>query len=158
MHANGSRGDLAEGFAFASFFPNVLQPPMAALGNALFTLLVKIKVCQRPIRRYDVGGSSAGPSISISLPGIENHDTERRRQIALKALSDRLNKTPASGAEKTAWPTMEEDDQAPLIPKQDQASVHSPKPETDAVIVDIDEGTATDATEKSDKKQEQSNA
>ena len=36
------------------------------------------------------------PSISISLPGVDNHDTERRRQIALKALSDRLNK--AAGA------------------------------------------------------------
>ena len=36
------------------------------------------------------------PSMSISLPGVDNHDTERRRQIALKALSDRLNK--AAGA------------------------------------------------------------
>ena len=119
-------GDTADGFAFATFFPNVIQPPIAGLGNVLFTLLVKVRVCRRPIRRYDVGGGSVagapvgagGPSISISLPGVDNHDTERRRQIALKALSDRLNKAggPAKeGGGKTAWPAMEQEAQ-PLIP------------------------------------------
>ena len=39
MHANGSRGDTADGFAFASFFPNVIQPPVAVFGNTLFSLL-----------------------------------------------------------------------------------------------------------------------
>ena len=119
-------GDTADGFAFATFFPNVIQPPIAGLGNILFTLLVNLRVCRRPIRRYDVGGGSVagapvgagGPSISISLPGVDNHDTERRRQIALKALSDRLNKAggPAKeGGGKTAWPAMEQEAQ-PLIP------------------------------------------
>ena len=41
MHANGSRGDTADGFAFASFFPNVIQPPVAVFGNTLFSLLGK---------------------------------------------------------------------------------------------------------------------
>jgi hypothetical protein len=41
MHANGSRGDTADGFAFASFFPNVIQPPVAVFGNTIFSLLGK---------------------------------------------------------------------------------------------------------------------
>ena len=79
---------------------------------------VRLKVCKRPIRRYDVsggglagggvhGGGGAG-SISISLPGVENHDTERRRQIALKALSDRLSKAEAQSAtsNQQSWPSL----------------------------------------------------
>ena len=41
MHANGSRGDTADGFAFASFFPNVIQPPIAVFGNTVFSILGK---------------------------------------------------------------------------------------------------------------------
>ena len=53
------------------------------------------------------GGAGAG-SISISLPGVENHDTERRRQIALKALSDRLSKAEAQSAtaNQQSWPSL----------------------------------------------------
>ena len=36
------------------------------------------------VRRYDVGAPSG---ITISLPGAESQDAERRRQIALRALS-----------------------------------------------------------------------
>jgi len=86
--------------------------------------LVKVRICRRPIRRYDVGGGSVsgapvpggGPSISISLPGVDNHDTERRRQIALKALSDRLNKAGGPAKDKTAWPSMDSQEAQPLIP------------------------------------------
>ena len=53
------------------------------------------------------GGAGSG-SISISLPGVENHDTERRRQIALKALSDRLSKAEAQSAttHQQSWPSL----------------------------------------------------
>ena len=53
------------------------------------------------------GGSGTG-SISISLPGVENHDTERRRQIALKALSDRLSKaeSQSSSSNQQSWPSL----------------------------------------------------
>lgn len=108
LHANGSRGDTADSFSFASFFPNVMQPPI----NACFSLLVRLRICKKRVRRYDIGGgsSSGGPAISISLPGVDNHDTERRRQIALKALKDRLSKTETqSASESSNWPSLEDD-------------------------------------------------
>merc|ERR1719237_873513 len=67
---------------------------------------------KKRVRRYDIGGgsSSGGPAISISLPGVDNHDTERRRQIALKALKDRLSKTETqSASESSNWPSLEDD-------------------------------------------------
>ncbi len=78
----------------------MLQPPIALVCGAVFALLVRLRVCRKPVRRYDVGargpGGAAGggaDAISISLPGVEpSHDTERRRQIALRALSERLNR------------------------------------------------------------------
>lgn len=147
MHANGSRGDTAnDGFAFASFFPNVIQPPVKVFGNAIFTVLVRLKVCKRPIRRYDVSGgglsggahSGAGSgSISISLPGVENQDTERRRQIALKALSDRLSKSEGSSLSTSiqqSWPSLS--DEGSKTATKDGAS-------SSTIINDMDSGIQT---------------
>ena len=135
LHANGTRGDTSDSFAFASFFPNVLQPPI----NACFGLLVKLQVCKKPVRRYDMqgsGGSSiGGPAISISLPGVENHDTERRRQIALKALKDRLSKNEQNNSEEadaTKWPSLEEDETAPIHHQSPQQAKES------AIEIEID--------------------
>ena len=61
--------------------------------------------------------------ITISLPGAESQDAERRRQIALRALSERLSKTEQSTSQ---WPSMDEPEQEkPLI---------SPTPTTDSVV------------------------
>merc|ERR1719158_463647 len=78
------------------------QPPVSVLSNTVFSLLVKCRVCKKPVRRYDVG---APAGITISLPGAESQDAERRRQIALRALSERLSKSEAS---QSQWPSMEE--------------------------------------------------
>lgn len=102
-HSNGTRGDLAESFTFASFFPNVLQPVVAVVCNTIFQFLIKIKVCPKPVRKYDVGAPS---SITISLPGTDPNDAERRRQIALRALSERLNK-----ADQSRWPSLVDDEE-----------------------------------------------
>lgn len=102
VHSNGSRGDMADSFAFATLFPNVVQPPVAVLSNVVFSLAVKCRLCARPVRRYDVSSSPAG--ITISLPGADSQDSERRRQIALRALSERLSKNEQSGPK---WPSMD---------------------------------------------------
>ncbi|XP_023333704.1 transmembrane protein 115 isoform X2 [Eurytemora carolleeae] len=102
VHNNGTRGDMADSFAFATLFPNVVQPPLSILSNLIFSLAVKCRICRKPVRRYDVG---APTGITISIPGAESQDSERRRQIALRALSERLSKNDASGSQ---WPSMEE--------------------------------------------------
>ena len=44
MHGNGARGDMADSFAFATFFPNVVQPPIAVICNTIFSVLVKVRL------------------------------------------------------------------------------------------------------------------
>nr|CAI5830237.1 unnamed protein product [Callosobruchus analis] len=86
-HSNGTRGDMADYFTIASFFPNVIQPPIAMISNTIYSGLVKIGLCRKVVRKYDV----ANPiGVTISIPGsstsnIDHHDTERR--------SERLSKS-----------------------------------------------------------------
>lgn len=112
-HSRG-RGDMSDHFAFASFFPEVLQPAVGLLAGLVHAALVKIKVCRKMVKRYDVGAPS---SITISLPGTDPQDAERRRQLALKALNERLKRV----EDQSAWPSMddEEDDD------EDELRTHS---------------------------------
>ncbi|CAL1269697.1 unnamed protein product [Larinioides sclopetarius] len=104
-HSNGTAGDMADGFTFASFFPNVMQPPLIVISNAVFGFLVYIKLCKKPIRKYNLAAST---SVILNIPGTEPHDAERRRQIALRALSERLNKV-----EQVSWPSTLEETKTP---------------------------------------------
>lgn len=62
---------------FCSFFPNVLQPPMAVLGNSIHKLLVKARICRRTVKQVNVAVAPTG--VTVSLPGLDPHDMERRR-------------------------------------------------------------------------------
>merc|ERR1712059_199617 len=68
------------------------------------SMMVRCHLCKKPVRRYDVGAPSG---ITISLPGAESQDAERRRQIALRALSERLSKTEEQSQDQ--WPSMDND-------------------------------------------------
>ena len=46
------------------------------LSTGVFNILVKMGLCTKPVRTYDVGAPSA---ITISLPGMDPVDAERRR-------------------------------------------------------------------------------
>jgi len=102
-HSRG-RGDLAEHFSFASFFPKVLRGPIGFFSNALFNILVKFRICQKTTYRYDVAAPS---NITISLPGTSEADAERRRKKALAVLNQRLQSVETNDEE--AWPTEEEE-------------------------------------------------
>lgn len=104
VHSNGSKGDHADSFSFATLFPTVLQPGVSVISNTVFMILVRCKVCTKPVQKYDMG---APAGITISVPGAESQDAERRRQIALRALSERLSKIEPSGAVEQ-WPSMNE--------------------------------------------------
>ncbi|KAM8930476.1 transmembrane protein 115 [Pelodytes ibericus] len=101
-HSRG-RGDMSDHFSFASFFPGPVQPAAALLGRLTHAALVKLRLCPRTVKRYDVGAPS---SITISLPGTDPQDAERRRQLALKALNERLKRV----EDQTSWPSMEEEE------------------------------------------------
>lgn len=95
---------MADHFAFATFFPEILQPVVGLLANLVHGLLVKVKLCQKTVKRYDVGAPS---SITISLPGTDPQDAERRRQLALKALNERLKRV----EDQSVWPSMDDDEE-----------------------------------------------
>ncbi|NWV73645.1 TM115 protein, partial [Dasyornis broadbenti] len=102
-HSRG-RGDMSDHFAFATFFPEILQPMVGLVANLVHSVLVKVRVCRKTVKRYDVGAPS---SITISLPGTDPQDAERRRQLALKALNERLKRV----EDQSAWPSMEDDEE-----------------------------------------------
>nr|SVE88652.1 EOG090X06Q3 [Daphnia sinensis]SVE89277.1 EOG090X06Q3 [Daphnia sinensis]SVE89897.1 EOG090X06Q3 [Daphnia sinensis]SVE91153.1 EOG090X06Q3 [Daphnia sinensis]SVE91778.1 EOG090X06Q3 [Daphnia sinensis] len=131
-HSNGTRGDMADNFTFASFFPTVMQPPIEICSKFIYNLLVSLRICRKPVRKYDVGGPTA---ITISLPGTDTHDAERRRQIALKALSERLSQQADSAA---SWPSLEEDSRPKTGMQAEQASQATNPVETLTVAVEID--------------------
>ncbi|XP_074646590.1 transmembrane protein 115-like [Tubulanus polymorphus] len=105
-HSNGNRGDMADSFTFASFFPELIRTPIAVLSNTIFSFFVKIKVCKKPQRKYDVSSPS---TITVSLPGTDPQDSERRRQLALKALNERLSKQ----EQPAQWPSMDDIPESP---------------------------------------------
>ena len=68
---------MCERIFYFSFFPNVLQPPISVFANSVFQFFVKIGLCRKPVKRFV---DSSGPSsISITLPGSDPNDAERRR-------------------------------------------------------------------------------
>ncbi|XP_073977032.1 transmembrane protein 115 [Rhodnius prolixus] len=95
-HSNGTRGDLADNFTFSSFFPNVLQPPISVVCNTIYSALVRLGLCRKTVRKFDMSAAPTG--VTVTLPGNDSHDMERRRQIALKALNERLGKATISSS------------------------------------------------------------
>lgn len=82
---------------FVSFFPNVMQPLVGCLVAPLHTLFLRSRIIRPlvPLTQVDL------TSVSVSIPGLSDpQNLERRRQIALKALSERLSKTTDSSRQK----------------------------------------------------------
>lgn len=104
-HNNKTTGDSADHFMFASFFPEPISPFVAVVANTFFSLLVRMNICKRQVHRYNLAAPSG--SITVSLPGTNAEDAERRRQIALKALNERLSKMEES---TPSWPSVGDDE------------------------------------------------
>uniref|UniRef100_A0A8C5PXH1 Transmembrane protein 115 n=1 Tax=Leptobrachium leishanense TaxID=445787 RepID=A0A8C5PXH1_9ANUR len=119
-HSRG-RGDMSDHFSFASFFPGPVQPAAALLGKLTHAALVRLRLCPPAVKRYDVGAPS---SITISLPGTDPQDAERRRQLALKALNERLKRV----EDQTSWPSMEEEEDEDSGQEESLAKAPVPPP------------------------------
>lgn len=96
------RGDASETFAFATFFPNALQPPIAAVCDQIYILCCNLKII-RPFSDEAIASSNEQaaaregslPTLMSSSRGArpmnKREEAERRRALALKALDERLN-------------------------------------------------------------------
>ena len=102
-NSHGLKGDASETFAFATFFPNAAQPPIAAFSNQIYTLLCNMKIL-KPFSDEDIAsgneqaaarGEGGLPSFNRQARGArgmsKREEAERRRALALKALDERLN-------------------------------------------------------------------
>lgn len=94
------RGDASETFAFAYFWPDAVQPPIAAIADSVYNMLLTLHVCS-PFAADDIESSNEqatarreGSLPSVLNPGkrsVKRDEAERRRALALKALDERLN-------------------------------------------------------------------
>lgn len=95
------KGDASDTFAFAAFFPDVVQPPVALVADVIYTLLTTLRICT-PFSAADVnagneqasarGGGADLPSLLDSgRGGSAKAEADRRRNLALRALDQRLN-------------------------------------------------------------------
>ena len=109
---NQLRGDASETFAFAYFWPDAVQPPVAAIADGIYNALVALRVCT-PFSAEDVQVSNEQATArgEGGLPTLLNQggtrhgrnkqeEADRRRAIALKALDQRLNAASASNKQQ----------------------------------------------------------
>ncbi|KAG0007129.1 hypothetical protein BGZ65_005278 [Modicella reniformis] len=85
---DGIRGDRSETFSFASFFPEAAQPPVKALSNIVFGILVRLRVCS-PLGfgatlEHDLDNHQiSGMVLPMTQPASLRAEAERRRYPTL---------------------------------------------------------------------------
>ena len=102
------KGDASETFAFAYFWPEVVHSPIAAATDAIYNILLAVKICT-PFSDEEVETSNEQASArgEGGLPSLLNQggrqegsgrreEAERRRALALKALDQRLQAASAN--------------------------------------------------------------
>lgn len=127
---NEIRGDASETFAFAYFWPDVVQPPIASVADSAYNALVALHICTPfSVEEIESSNEQATARGEGGLPSLLNsggrrggggkrEEAERRRALALKALDQRLN---AAAASKSTAP------QPVAVPPPDpKTSEHKP--------------------------------
>lgn len=112
------KGDASETFAFATFFPNAIQPPIASICNQIYILFCSMRVIT-PFSDEAIasGNEQAAARGEAGLPSLtrpargartmgKREEAERRRALALKALDQKLtgSNTRQSAAPVTVTP------------------------------------------------------
>ena len=118
----GLKGDASETFAFATFFPHAIQPPIAKVCDQVYILLCNLHLCV-PFSNEEIASSNeqAAARGEAGLPSFnkgrggkgmsKREEADRRRALALKALDERLN---AAASRAQVQPTTS---RAPDLPK-----------------------------------------
>ncbi|KAL6717537.1 hypothetical protein ACLMJK_005452 [Lecanora helva] len=118
------KGDASETFAFAYFWPDVVQPPIAAVADGVYKALVTVHVLT-PFSAEDIETSNVQATArgEGGLPSLLNsagrraggsgkrEEAERRRALALKALDQRLHAATAGRASLAGNPQQAMSDQ-----------------------------------------------
>lgn len=123
------RGDASDTFAFAYFWPDAIQPPIAAVADSVYKMLLALHVCS-PFSANDIESSNEQATArgEGGLPSLLNSgkrsgkrdDAERRRALALKALDERLNAATALRQQTLNGPAL-----GPHSPSMPSASVEA---------------------------------
>ncbi|GAB7360356.1 hypothetical protein MBLNU230_g8314t1 [Neophaeotheca triangularis] len=104
------RGDASDTFAFVAFWPEVVQPFMRPVCDAVYEIMVQVRVCTPfSSEAVEAGNENAATRSQGGLPtlgggggggggGAKRAEAERRRALALKALEQRLNAGAGAGA------------------------------------------------------------
>lgn len=103
------RGDASETFAFAYFWPDVVQPPIAVVADTIYNTLVAFKILKpfsaEEVETSNVQATARGEGGLPSLldrgsrggrGGGKREEAERRRALALKVLDQRLQDATAA--------------------------------------------------------------
>jgi hypothetical protein len=92
-----TRGDASDTFAFAYFFPEPIQTPLAAVSDQVYGILISLRVCA-PFSEDDVSAGNEqamaradGGGLPTTMRGGRREEAERRRAVALAALDQRLH-------------------------------------------------------------------
>ncbi len=128
---SGIKGDASETFAFAYFWPDAVQPPIAAVADGVYNALVALRICT-PFSAEDVESSNeqATSRSEGGLPSLLNQggrkggigkreEAERRRALALKALDQRLHAATANKLQPASVPTSGPSTVEAVPPKSD---------------------------------------
>lgn len=126
------KGDASDTFSFAAFWPDVVQPYIALVADAIYSALVSLKVLT-PFTAEDVDAGNEQASVRSGgdvLPSLLNRpsgrrdEAERRRALALRALDQRLQastvKPPVVNMSNALGETSYEPDEPgrPHVPEQ----------------------------------------
>ena len=136
---NTISGDASETFAFAYFWPDMIQPPIAAIADRVYDFSVAIHLLTpfsaEEVETSNVQATARGEGGLPSLlnpggrrggGGGKREEAERRRALALKALDQRLQAATASKQQSAPAPSLGQSAQGP------QAEDHKPLAEPHA--------------------------
>ncbi|VDK56791.1 unnamed protein product [Anisakis simplex] len=121
---DASYGDYSDHFAWATLFPSKLQPMMSVISGVVFSTLIRLKICKPLVRHIDI---TKLDSVSVILPSLQAKDTERRRQKALRDLTERLSRTKrVSDADNTvSWSDNDDETSSDVISPPATAQIDS---------------------------------
>jgi membrane associated rhomboid family serine protease len=92
------RGDASDTFALAKFFyPALVSDAVSVISDIVYQLLVSLRICT-PFSQDDVDASNLQASLRVraatGASGFHDAEAERRRELARRALEERLRGAP----------------------------------------------------------------